>query len=271
MKNTLIILLLITSTLSAQNKIKLNIEYFNTQPSDFNDEINVDSINNIYEWYFNDSLISSGETVELKTNYPQFDKLVLVNKVKPDTTIVYSILKSNESFGVLCDIKFDYISLLGNNSNKYPSDVKDLDISVYDSLFRKIEYGTIQFAGKNIPKKTNMIGTYGYNIGTSTGVKIENTKTNFQLLPFSAGMNPGTTKQVIIGKYEEIDSEVSDSLYQKYETVYYLLNSNETVWEQRKTIMLKEIKYKFYIRLFDNENVIIEYDYKTNKYKINKG
>lgn len=270
MRNLLILLLSIISTSNAQPNIKLNIKYFNSQPDGMYDEINIDSIKNIYSWYFNDSIISSTNLNELRTNYPQFDKLVLVNKERLDTTIIYSILKPTQYFEIYLDIKFDGLSLDGNTAKKYPSSIENLDENEYDSLFRIIEYGTIQFLGKNIPSEFNLIGTYGSNLGTSTGVKVENKKTKFQLLPFHFGYNPNATIEVIIGEYEKIENEVADSLHQKYETVYYLLNSNQTDWTQQKAVKLIKTKHKFYIRLFNNENVIIEYNYLTNKYTLNK-
>ena len=101
-------------------------------------------------------------------------------------------------------------------------------------------------------------------------MKIGKKKTDFQLLPFSTGMNPGTTKQIIIGEYEDMLNETADSLYQNNHTVYFLINSKNSNWELNKPVNIKNILLTFNLRLFDNENVIIKYDYKTNKYKINK-
>jgi len=273
MKSFFIILVFATYFLNAQNKIKLSIDYFNLQPEideNFNDiKINYDSIKNIYVWLFNDSLINyqKNNFINLKTNYPEFDKITMINKIKKDTFILYSLMKPNIKYTAQCEITYNYVSLFGNNGTKYPDNVK-LNFEAYDSLFKKIELGTVQFNGRNIPKSINIVGIYGHNVGLSTGVKIENKLSDFKLLPFCAGLNPNATKQVIIGEYTKANNEILDSLYQKYNTVFYLINSNDMKFEEQIPIIIQNIKHKFYIRVFNNENVIIEYNYLTNKYKI---
>ncbi len=255
-------LIFLSVLMSAQKKVELDIGY----GSYMTDTVSKEYIKR-YNWRFNGYKINALK-LHLKSNYPGFDTITLINTVLKDTIKLYTRLKPHEKYFLSCIIDYaytknnDYILINGPNLKKYPDNYNDI-AELNDLIFKRIENGTVQFKGKKLPKNSKIIGTYGYNSGTSAGVRITNRITSFKLEPFSSGIEVFPSYQVIIGNYKNLTDSETKILQKKYETICYLETTNKFKYDQACQIT-KQFQ-KFYIRLFENENVLIIYNYKNNK------
>jgi len=219
-----------------------------------------------YQWTING--VSFLPTDKETTIYPHeqcWDTIIFLDKYnlsQPDT--IFSIIQKNQKYIMAigcCDEYFE----MHNINKKYPDvDIDITDIEVIDTkTFMKLtsqDYGQVKFVILNKPDTDTLVCVYSGGGFRLVGQMITDNSDNGWLIPIRNTYSSNNGIVTIARKNKKFQ-------YENYEDEDVYLGKNLINWDYDSEMGLEILK-QFRLRLFNQEKVIVEFNYLTKKTKL---